>query len=468
MKGNKKLWGGAFQEPLSELAWKFGQSIETDKHFLVEELDVSAAHAEMLGKTGALTAGESSKLQKCLQKLRKQAVSGKLVLPSDAEDVHSAIEDELVSELGDVGAKLHMGRSRNDQIASVARLWVMRRSAELQDQIKSLQEVILNLAQAHATVAMPGFTHQQRAQPITLGFHLLSYFWMLQRDGVRLSSLFEMCSSLPLGSAALAGTPIPIDRDFTAKTLGFDAPTPSALDGVSDRDFVGDALHACSMVMQHLSRVSQELVLWSGSEFNWVTLADSVSTGSSIMPQKRNPDFAELIRGHIGTVIGHWVAYQTMMKALPLGYNRDQQLDKPPLVASFSIALHSVGLVSEMLRRAKFNTARMADDAGSQFSTATAVADALAMDGVPFRHAHEIVGKLVLECRRRGIGLNEFPTADLKMISKSLKSEHLCFADTPRSIESRNSKGGPAKRAVQAQLKSAEKLHRAKGFKTIH
>lgn len=297
---------------------------------------------------------------------------------------------------------------------------------------------------------MPGFTHMQSAQPVTLGFHLLAYFWMLQRDVEKVANLQRSLNLSPLGSAALAGTSLPIDRHFTARELGFEAPTPNALDATSDRDFVGDALHVCAMLMQHLSRVSQELVLWSGPMYGFVKLDEAYTTGSSIMPQKRNPDMAELIRGRSARVIGHWTAFMSMMKALPLGYNRDLQEDKPPLFDSFMLCNDSLELCTEMLATAVFNTERMAAVAGDGFATATGVAEALVKEGVAFRSAHEQTGKLVRVCEEQGVSLPDLKVDD---VAAGLA---LREATVERSIAGRQSYGGPAPVALDAQIQEAE------------
>ncbi len=452
----KKTWGGAFDKSPDKLAWRFGQSIETDAVLWREELDVSIAHARMLGATGIVP--EADALVSELEKIRAEMEIGSLELPPDAEDIHGAIESILFERIGDVAGKLHTGRSRNDQIATVSRLWLRRKCEELRSDIKRLQTVVLHLAEKHQHDPMPGYTHMQRAQPITFGFHLLAHFWMLQRDVLRLDFVEKGCEECPLGSAALAGTPFPVDREMTANDLGFARPSQNALDATSDRDFIGDALHACAMIMQHLSRLSQEITMWSSAEYGFMRLDDAFSTGSSIMPQKRNPDFAELIRGRTGRVYGHWIAFQTMMKALPLGYNRDQQEDKPPLFDAVSLCLDSLALCAGMIETATFDTDRMKATAGQSFSTATAVADALAASGMPFRTAHELAGKLVRECEKRGWSLMDLNEARFSEIGLGIPDSVLQVVDAAGSIRSRDVVGGPGTEAMKRQLEEARGL----------
>ena len=313
-----------------------------------------------------------------------------------------------------------------------------------------LQRTLIDLGEKHKADSIPGFTHMQAAQPISLGFHLMAYFWMLQRDVVRFRQVSENANISPLGSAALAGTSLSIDRASTAKELGFEGPMQNALDAGSDRDFIGDALHACAMLMQHLSRLSQELVLWSGPMSGIVRLDEAYTTGSSIMPQKRNPDMAELIRGRSARVIGHWTAFMSMMKALPLGYNRDQQEDKPALFDSFKLCAHSLQLSSEMLATATFNTERMAAVAGDGFATATGVAEAFVKGGMAFRSAHELTGQLVRKCEEQGVALHELKTGD------TATDEILRNATVEKSIASRDSYGGPAPSAMDIQISEAK------------
>lgn len=459
-----RLWGHAYDAPPDPKAWEFSQSLGTDLNLLIEELRVSLAHARMLGRQGILRRQDATMLAAALEQMLEEARRGVLKLPKNVEDIHEAVEVELFKRIGETAGKLHTARSRNDLIATTTRLYTMRRCAELQERIKALQRTTVRLGSKHKRHPMPGYTHQQRAQPITLGFHLMSYFWMLQRDGVRFEQVARMANSCPLGSAALAGTPFPIDRDFTSKELGFAQPAPNALDAVSDRDFVADALHACASLMVHLSRISQDLILWSSAEYAFASLPVRLTTGSSIMPQKRNPDMAELIRGRAARAIGHLTAMHALMKALPMGYNRDTQEDKPPLFDSLDLCADSLELIDKMLSGAVFHTKRMAAAAEEGFVSATAVADRLAARGVPFRKAHELVARLVRECEERGLQLPDLTPELLSECLPEVPADVLDAISAKAGIESRSSLGGPAESAMDRQLSHARALLRKKGF----
>lgn len=450
----QKLWGGAFDKGPDELAWSFGQSIASDSVLWRSEIDVSIAHAKMLGATGIIEPKDSAALVEALQTLSDEICFGETTWDDDAEDIHGALEAILRERIGQVADKLHAGRSRNDQIATVVRHWLREQCDSILTEIKGFQIAVLFKAEQHKSDAMPGFTHMQAAQPVTLGFHLMAYVWMLQRDANRFKQLELGLNESPLGAAALAGTSLPVDRHMTSKELGFARPMPNALDATSDRDFIGDALHACATLMQHLSRLSQEMTLWSTPMYGFVKLDQSLTTGSSIMPQKRNPDMAELIRGRSARVIGHWTAFMTMMKALPLGYNRDQQEDKPPLFDAMALCSDSIALSKQMLSTAQFNTERMAAVAGDGFATATGIAEALVKEGYAFRTAHELTGKLVRTCEGKGIRLDELSEEDLDGLPKSI----LEVTTVEASIASRNSYGGPAPEALDQQIAEARAL----------
>ncbi len=460
----KKLWGGAFSESTADLVDRFGQSIKTDLHFWQEDLIGSVAHARMLGETGIISKDEAKILIDGLEKIHEE---GPRALDIDVEDVHTAIELRLKEIVGDVAGKLHTARSRNDQVATAARLFLHNELLIVLDLIKSLQGVLLEQATAHKDALMPGYTHQQHAQPITLGFHLMGHFWGLQRNGWRAERLFELANYSPLGAAALAGTGFPIDRHMTAQELGFTAPIPNALDATSDRSFILDALHVCALIMIDLSRISQELVLWSGREFGFIKLHDSVTTGSSIMPQKRNPDMAELIRGRTGRVIANWVTMATVMKGLPLGYNRDTQEDKPPLFDSLGKIKDSLQLIQLQLESCEWQLETMANSTRGDFSTATDLADFLAASGMPFREAHEVVGKVVIGCNERGITLEDLNESNLKEIAPEIPSEALNVLKPEDSVRRRESYGGPGPKAMATQLALAAELHAERGFLKI-
>jgi len=460
----KKLWGGAFSETTTELVDRFGQSIETDLNFWQEDIIGSVAHARMLGAQGIVSPDEAKLLIDGLEKIHEE---GPEFLQLDVEDVHTAIETRLHELLGEVAGKLHTARSRNDQVATDTRLYLHNELLIVFDLIKKLQALLLDQGEKYKTALMPGYTHQQRAQPITLGFHLLAHFWGLQRNGWRAERLFELANYCPLGSAALAGTSFPIDRNMTSAELGFIAPIPNALDATSDRSYILDALHLCGLVMIDLSRISQELVLFSGREFGFVKLSDSVTTGSSIMPQKRNPDMAELIRGRTGRTIANWVTLATVMKGLPLGYNRDTQEDKPPLFDSLRKVKDSIKLVQQMLETADWQLERMATSVHGDFSTATDLADYLATKGVPFRQAHEIVGKLVIGCNELGCTLEELTAESLASIAPEVPAEALAVLQPAGSVQRRESLGGPGPLAMDAQLEHARGLLETQGFPKI-
>lgn len=458
----RKLWGGAFAEGSDELVERFGQSIETDLRFWEEDVRGSIAHAEMLGATGIVSLGESARL---VEGLRQILAEGSDALPRDVEDIHTAVETRLHELVGEVAGKLHTARSRNDQVATDGRLYLRGRYDALALDLKALQRVLVEVAQKHREATMPGYTHQQRAQPYTLGFHLMASFWAFQRHGCRLSQARALLNFSPLGSAALAGTGFPIEREATAGALGFSGPMPNALDATSDRSWALDGLHLCALIMLDLSRICQELVLWSGNEFGFVSLSDRVTTGSSIMPQKRNPDMAELIRGRSSRAIGNYVTLAATLKALPLGYNRDTQDDKPCLFDSLDLTRDSLRLTTLMLETATWRTDAMRRATKRDFSTATDLADYLAVQGMPFRKAHEIVGGLARVCARRGIGLEDLTPELLGELAPAVPPDALAVLRPSRSALARNSQGGPGRAAMAAQIRRAKALLRKEGFR---
>lgn len=460
----RKLWGGVFTGTNDSLVDRFGQSIETDLNFWQEDIIASVAHVRMLGEQGIISAEEAQTIERGLEQIHEE---GPECLPRDVEDIHTAVETKLAELIGEVAGKLHTGRSRNDQIATDTRLYIHNALLELSDRIKVLQTKTLALAQEHKDDLMPGYTHQQRAVPVTLGFHLLAYFWMLQRTGWRIERTAELANYSPLGAAAIAGTSHPIDRFGPSKELGFTAPIPNALDATSDRGYILDTLHLVASLMIDLSRISNEFVLWSTREFGFLSLGDAVTTGSSIMPQKRNPDMAELIRGRAGQAIGNWVALASTLKGLPLGYNRDTQDDKPPLFRSLRLANDSLELIGVMLDNAQFNTKRMAESTFGDFSTATDIADAITISGVPFRQAHELVGKIVRGCLERNLVLEQLTPELLHEIAPEVSVEVLKIVSANGSVKRRESYGGPGPEAMKVQLAHAEKLLGIVGFPSV-
>ncbi|MDX2065849.1 MAG: argininosuccinate lyase [Fimbriimonadaceae bacterium] len=460
----KKLWGGAFKESTSELVDRFGQSIHTDLNFWQEDIIGSVAHARMLGEVGIITKEEAQTLVDGLEKIHEQGPS---YLKMDVEDIHTAIEARLYELVGDVAGKLHTARSRNDQVATDTRLFVVNEIIALQDDLKHLQRLLLDLGERYQSALMPGYTHQQRAQPITLGFHLLAHFWAFQRHGCRAERILTVTNFCPLGAAALAGTSFPIDRQQTSDELGFIAPIPNALDATSDRSYILDALHLCALIMIDLSRMSQELILWSGKEFGFVKLADAVTTGSSIMPQKRNPDMAELIRGRTARALANWTTLASVMKGLPLGYNRDTQEDKPPLFDSLRKCRDSIELIALMLESANWQLDRMAACTYGDFSTATDLADFLATSGIPFRRAHEMVGAVVRACHERGIVLEDLTPELLDEIDAEIPVDALSVLPAAGSVARRNSLGAPGPDAMVQQIAHARRIFGEPGYKHI-
>ena len=460
----KKLWGGAFGADSDALVDAFGGTIESDLTFWQEDLVGSMAHARMLGATGILTPEESRRILKGLTEIHDE---GPGPLRMDVEDVHTAVETRLGEKIGPLAGKLHTARSRNDQVATDARLYLQNELLVFERLVKSLQGLLLDLAEAHTETIMPGYTHQQRAQPITLAMWLTAHFWAFQRHGWRAERVTESANYSPLGAGAHSGTGFPIDRDMTAAELGFTAPIPNALDATSDRSYLMDALHLLALSMLDLSRISQDLILFSTHEFGFVRLDDSMTTGSSIMPQKRNPDMAELIRGRTARALSNWQTLAVVMKAMPLGYNRDTQEDKPPLFDSLRLTFDSLRLVQRMLATAEWRTARMADSVHGDFSTATDLANYLAETGMPFREAHEVVGKVVRACQARDMVLEDLTVESLRQIAPEVPAGALDVLSAEGSVRRRESLGGPGPKAIAAQIAHARRLLDEPGFASV-
>ncbi len=450
-----KLWGGRFDKGTHHDVEVFTASIGVDARLWSADLQGSMAHASMLGEVGVLPQADAQAIVAGLKKVHALFSEGKIELDPNAEDIHSEIEKTLGAEIGALAGKLHTGRSRNDQVATATRLYLRGEIDGYDSELKALSAELLRIAELHTETVMPGLTHTQHAQPVSLAHHLMAYFWMFSRDRERLSEIRKRVNQLPLGSAALAGTSYPLDRQRVARELGFDSVIPNSLDAVSDRDFVIEFLSQASLVMTHLSRFSEELILWSTPEFNFVELDDQVTTGSSIMPQKKNPDVAELIRGRVGKVTGALVAALTMMKALPLSYNRDMQEDKEQLFTGLDTARASVRLMKLMLESAVFNTKRMAAAVRGDFSNATDLADHLVLQGLPFRQAHEVVGRVVRSCIERGIAIEDLTLEDLKKMSPLFESSVLKQVQPFNVMQARSSEGGTSAAAVLAQIEAA-------------
>lgn len=443
-----KLWGGRFTKETAEDAASFLRSIPFDARLYRQDIRGSIAHARMLGRQGIIPPEEAETLVRGLEEIREELDAGRLEFNPDAEDIHTFIEECLVAKVGDVGKKLHTARSRNDQVATAFRLYVKEEIEVLGELVLRLIEVLIGRARESSEVVMPGYTHLQRAQPVTFAHHLLAYCEMLRRDYERLRDCYKRVDVCPLGSGALAGTTFPIDRQFVAKELGFVEISGNSLDAVSDRDFVAELLFACSLIMMHLSRLAEELILWSSSEFGFITLDDAYTTGSSIMPQKKNPDVAELVRGKTGRVYGHLMGILTVMKGLPLAYNKDLQEDKEAVFDTLDTVRGCVGIFIPMMETIQINREKMRDAAGEDFTNATDLADYLVRKGVSFRDAHEIVGRVVLYCIGAKKRLEDLTMDEYRSFSPAFDWDLYDYIQIATCVERRRSPGGPAPFAV--------------------
>lgn len=452
----EKMWGGRFEGQTDPLAREYGDSLGFDRRLVTYDLNGSIAHANMLAAQGIIDGHELAEIVEGLGRIGVE-VAERRFPPRGAEDIHSAVEARLKELIGAPAGKLHTARSRNDQVATDLHLYLLDWGTRIGLALRDLQKALVGVAEAHVETVMPGFTHLQPAQPITLAHHLLAYFWMLERDAGRLHDTLNRSALSPLGAAALAGTPFPIDRDATAEELGFDAPYPNSLDAVSDRDFVVEFLSFAALCMAHLSRLCEELILWSAPQFGFVELADAYATGSSIMPQKKNPDLCELIRGKTGRVFGDLQAMLVILKGTPLAYNKDFQEDKERLFDATDTLYPAVILMERMIRTAQWNTDRMRAAASAGFAAATDLADHLAMQGLPFRDAHEVVGRIVRHCIERGVDLEALSTADLRNFSEYFTHDYR-VPTVEESVASRASYGGTAPEAVAVQLDEARAI----------
>jgi argininosuccinate lyase len=454
----KKLWGGRFTKTAEEWVDEFGASIPFDQELVEEDIEGSIAHVTMLGKCGILPNEDVEKIKNGLLTLLEKAKQGKLEFSVAYEDIHLNIEKMLIDEIGPVGGKLHTGRSRNDQVATDMHLYLRKRVTEIIALIGQLQKVLVEKAEKHVETIVPGYTHLQRAQPISFAHHLLAYFWMLERDRERFRESLKRINKSPLGAGALAGTTFPIDRYMTAELLGFDGIYENSIDAVSDRDFIIEFLSNSAMLMMHLSRFCEELILWSSQEFQFVEIDDAFATGSSIMPQKKNPDMAELIRGKTGRVYGNLFGLLTVMKGTPLAYNKDMQEDKEGMFDTVKTVIGSLKIFAGMIETMKVNVDVMEKATKQDFSNATELADYLANKGVPFREAHEIVGKLVLTCIEKGVFLADLPL-DVYKEASPLFEEDIYEALKPyTAVNRRNSAGGTGFSEVRKALEKAKKI----------
>ncbi|MBO0349988.1 argininosuccinate lyase [Phormidium pseudopriestleyi FRX01] len=453
----QKTWSQRFEGALHPAIARFNASIGFDIQLIEYDLTGSMAHAKMLGKTGIISLDEADKLIKGLEQIRQEYRQGLFKPGVDAEDVHFAVERRLTELVGDVGKKLHTGRSRNDQVGTDTRLYLRDQIQQIRQQIRDFQSVLLELADRHVETLIPGYTHLQRAQPISLAHHLLAYFEMAQRDWERLGEVYQRVNISPLGAGALAGTTFPIDRQFTAEELGFSRPYNNSLDAVSDRDFAIEFLCASSLILVHLSRLSEEVILWASQEFSFITLTDSCATGSSIMPQKKNPDVPELVRGKTGRVFGHLQGMLVLMKGLPLAYNKDLQEDKESLfdaVKTVKACLEAMTIL--MSEGIKFREERLAEAVAEDFSNATDVADYLAAKGVPFREAYNLVGKVVKTSLSAGKLLKDLTLEEWKELHPAFESDIYAAIAPKQVVSARNSYGGTGFEQVRKALTEAK------------
>ena len=452
-----KVWSGRFNEPVSELVKRYTASVDFDKRLAAFDIQGSLAHSKMLGAQGIISQDDVAQIAQGLNEILQEIQAGQFEWRLDLEDVHLNIEKRLTDKIGDAGKRLHTGRSRNDQVSTDVRLWLRSVADDVIAGIRKLQTSIVDLAETHFDTAMPGFTHLQVAQPVTFGHHLLAYFEMLQRDAGRFADARKRINRLPLGAAALAGTSYPIDREMVAKELGFDGVCENSLDAVSDRDFAIEFTAAAALVMTHLSRFSEELILWSSPRFAFVDIADRFCTGSSIMPQKKNPDVPELVRGKTGRVTGHLMALLTLMKSQPLAYNKDNQEDKEPLFDTADTLLVTLEIYADMLRGIKVNKEAMRQAATEGFATATDLADYLVKKGTPFRDAHEVVALAVRHAVDKGCDLSDLPLAELQKFSAQISEDVYQVLTLEGSLASRNHIGGTAPAQVKQAIARARK-----------
>ena len=449
------LWSGRFEEGVSEFTQRFGASLPVDKQLYAQDIAGSRAHAAMLAAQGVISEDDAAAIEAGLAQIKDDIEAGDFTFDINNEDIHMSVESVLTARIGDAGARLHTGRSRNDQVATDTRLFVKQRCRDLMAANIELRRALMEQAEKHFDVILPGYTHLQHAQPVLLSHHLLAYTWMLARDFTRLRAAYDAADANPLGAAALAGTTYPLDRFQTTEALGFDHPIPNSLDAVSDRDFLLDLIYACSVSSMHLTRLCEEIILWSSAEFGFITLSDAYSTGSSIMPQKKNPDFAELIRGKSGRVIGDLVALLVTMKSLPLAYNKDLQEDKEGAIDAARTLEDCYVCAAGMIATMTVHPDAMLAQAKKGYLAATDVADYLAKKGMPFRRAHEVVGHLVLLCDKRGCDLEDLTLEDFKAESDLFEDDITRALDLPVIVAARTTYGGTGHEAVRVQLGEA-------------
>ncbi len=448
-----KLWGGRFTKSTDKSVDDFNSSIRFDSRMYKQDIMGSIAHAKMLGKCGIIPSQDSSLIQKTLSEILEDIENGKIEFETEAEDIHMNVEKILISRIGDAGKRLHTARSRNDQVALDIKLYLRDEIIEIKQMLKDLELTIIDMAKNNLDTIMPGYTHLQRAQPITLAHHVMAYFQMFKRDLQRLDDCNSRMDVLPLGSGALAGTTYPLNRKMVADELGFSSITMNSLDGVSDRDFAIELASCLSIVMMHLSRFSEELILWSSHEFSFVEMDDAYSTGSSIMPQKKNPDVAELVRGKSGRVYGSLMTLLTVMKSLPLAYNKDMQEDKEAIFDAVDTVKMCLPVFTKMLSTLKVRESNMKKAAQGGFTNATDMADYLVKKGIPFRNAHEIIGRMVVYCINNNKAIEELSMQEFKEFSNIIEDDVYGEISLEKCVSGRKVPGGPAKECVEASIK---------------
>lgn len=449
-----KLWNGRFSKASTSSADEFNASITFDQRLYKEDITGSIAHAKMLGKQGIITLEESALIIKTLEEILKDIEAGKVEFTIEGEDIHMNIETILTQRIGAVGKKLHTARSRNDQVAVDIRLYMKKETAAIDALLQQLLDALKQMAKEHTETIMPGYTHLQRAQPVTLAYHLLAYYQMFARDKERFADCLTRIDRLPLGSGALAGTTYNTDRDFLAEELGFASVLPNGMDAVADRDFAIEFINCCAITMMHLSRFCEELILWSSVEFSFIEMDDSYSTGSSIMPQKKNPDMAELIRGKSGRVYGDLMSLLTICKGLPLAYNKDLQEDKEPVFDAADTIKACLGIFTEMILTISVKKENMAHAAKFGYMNATDAADYLVSKGIPFRDCHEIIGKIVLYCINKGIAIDDMTMDEFKGFSEKFEEDIYDKISIKSCIEAKRSKGSTSFDSVKEQLEN--------------
>ena len=444
-----QLWGGRFTGSINELAWNFNASISFDQRFLEVDVRGSKAHATMLAKQGIITEEEKNSILKGLDEILSDVQAGKLQITDKYEDIHSFLEANLIERVGDAGKKVHTGRSRNDQVALDMRLYARDEVKSMAGLLEKLLSTLLDIMQDNLTTYMPGFTHLQKAQPVTLAHHLGAYFEMFKRDILRMRDIYNRMNYCPLGAGALAGTTYPLDRDYTASLLEFYGPTLNSMDSVSDRDYLIEYLSALSTIMMHLSRLSEEIIIWNSNEYRFVEIDDAYSTGSSIMPQKKNPDIAELVRGKTGRVYGDLMSLLTTMKGIPLAYNKDMQEDKEAAFDAMDTVKNCIVLFTDMLKTLKFNRQQMERSAMMGFTNATDAADYLVNKGMPFRDAHSVIGRLVLYCIEKKCAIDDLELKELKEFSELFENDIYDAISLKTCVEKRLTVGAPGPEAMK-------------------